>query len=199
MSKFLLLIVVVVLGVMVLVLLSQAGIQQAQLESLRAQVDQLQQQNHVLVAQQAQLNSEKENLLSQSQQLGQYLTSLQAAYQQEHAQNQLLQAEIAAAEQPANGNASIVFWAGLVGLLAMATGVPASFAIARRLYRAQNHGDQPIKSPADTLWASQKYREQAIQKARLIELWERHSVLAYWNSHRISLPNHQTTTTTIPR
>ena len=198
MSKSLLLFGVLLLGIMVIVLLSQAGVQKAQLEILRLQADQLQQQNNTLVARQAQLDSEKEYVLSQNQHMQRHIASLQAAYQQVRGQNQRLRAIIAVSGQLADVNWSSIFWLGLAGLLTTAAVVLTTLAIARRIVPAPNQSsdNQPDELATDNLWASPEYRSLAIQKARQIEQWERQSVLAYWNPHRSPMPSYQETTST---
>jgi len=201
MSKSLLLVVVFVLGLVVILLLSQAGVQQAQLEILRLQADRLQLQNDSLVARQAQLDSEKAYLLSQNQQMHQRLASFQAAYQQARNQNQQLRAIIATAGQIANVNWPSVFRLGLVGLLVTMTGIVMAFEVARRIILAsgQSPDDQPKEIEMVDPWASPEYRLMAIQKARQIEQWERQSVLAYLKPHRISIPGYQEVTSTNPQ
>lgn len=198
MSKSLLLVVVFVLGLVVILLLSQAGVQQAQLEILRLQADRLQMQNDALVAQQAQLDSEKASLLLQNQQMQQRLASFQAAYQQVRSQNQQLRATIATAGQIANVNWPSLFRLGLVGLLVTMTVIVIALEAARRivLTSGQPPDDHPEEIAADDPWASPEYRLMAIQKARQIEQWERQSVLAYWYPHRTSVPGYQEIITT---
>lgn len=198
MSKSLLLFGVFVLGLVVILLLSRAGVQQAQLEVLRLQASRLQQQNNALIAQKAQLDREKEYLLSQNQQMQQHLASLQAAYQQVHGQNQQLRAIIATAGQITNVNWPSVFRLGLVGLLVTMTVILTALAIARRIILApgQSPDDHPEATATDDPWASPEYRLLAIQKARQIEQWERQSVLAYWYPHRTSMPGYQEIITT---
>ena len=200
MSKSLLLFGVLLLGIMVIVLLSQAGVQKAQLEILRLQADQLQQQNNALVVRQAQLDSEKAYLLSQNQQMQQHLASIQAAYQQVRGQNQQFRTIIAVTRQLADVNWSGIFWLGLVGLLVTTTIVSTAYAVAHRsvLAPSQAPDDHPEETAVDNPWASPEYRLLAIQKARQIEQWERQSVLAYWNPHRTSIPGYQEITSTTP-
>ncbi|OGO37847.1 MAG: hypothetical protein A2W35_03020 [Chloroflexi bacterium RBG_16_57_11] len=200
MSKSLLLCVVLILGIMILVLIGQTGIQQARLEMVSLQFDRMQQQKLDLAARQAQLDREKQGLLLQNQQMQQHLASWQVAYQQERARSQRLQAMNAVTVQLAAFNWSGLFWLGLVGVLTIAIVVVAVFAIARHyvLNPSNAYHERLEEAATDDPWASREYRRLAIQKARQIEQWERQSVLAYWHPHPSSTPSYQETTSLNP-
>lgn len=195
--KPLLLISIVVLGLLVLLPQGWTDNQEAQLETADAQVNQLQQQNETLMTEQEQLQSEKGDLLLQNQQMHQDLAELEAAYEHLNAQNQTLQAEFAAAAWVADMNLTIAFVAGLVIFLAMSAVSVTAFAIARgtRLTQPQPSANLPEQSKTDELgydrWASRRYRDQAIQKARLLERWERQSLLAFQKSRLASAVSKQ--------
>lgn len=195
MSKPLLLLVVLILGIMVLVLLGQAGVQQARLEMVSLQFDQMQQQKLDLVARQAQLDREKQSLIWQNQQMQQRLASWQAAYQQEHARSQQIQIMNAVTGQLAAVNWSGLIWLGLAGSLATAILLITILAAGRRIVSTPDvlFNDRPEEQVGENPWASPEYRRLAIQKARQIEQWERQSVLAHWHPLLGSTPSYQET------
>ena len=201
MPKSLLLITVVVLGLIVLASTGQVGAQQAEFENLRSQVVQFQQQNQTLAAQQEQIQSEKEHLLAQNGRMQQDLTTVQVAYQQLDAQNQSLQTEIAAAVQAANETPSSAFWVSLVGLLVVSAVFAATLVIVWSTHPTPAQSSRELSSDmqleqaeADDPWASRDYRDQAIRKARLIEQWERRSILTNRNSPSVLFAINQKTT-----
>lgn len=197
MSKSLLLCVVLILGVMVLVLIGQAGIQQARLEMVSLQFDRMQQQKLDLAARQAQLDREKQSLLLQNQQMQEHLASWQAAYQQERLRSQRLQAMNAVSGQLATFNWSGLIWLGLVGSLATVVTILTTLAASRRVVSAPAEliYERPEEPVEENPWASPEYRRLAIQKARQIEQWERQSVLAYWHPHPSSTLSYQESST----
>ncbi len=168
----------------------------AQNQQMQQNMAAYQQQNDVLLAQQQQLQSEKDALALQNQQMQQNLTALQSGYQQLNGQNQALQAEFAADEQMDTTNLAMAFWAGAAVLLVVSAVTVTAVAIIQSLSLAQPQSSEALPEPFVTLepnpWASREYRDRAIQKARLIEQWERRSLQVSKSPHPAPVVvNHQ--------
>lgn len=175
---------------------------QSERDSLLAQNQQMQQdmvtyqqQNDALIAQQQQLQRERDAVALQNQQMQYNLTALQSGYQQLNGQNQALQAEFAADKQMDTTNLALAFWAGAAVLLVVSSVIVTAAAFVQSLSLRQPQSSEAQPEPFVTLepnpWASREYRDRAIQKARLIEQWERRSLQVSQRGYPASVVNNQ--------
>jgi chromosome segregation ATPase len=165
----------------------------AQNQQMQQDMATYQQQNDALLAQQQQLQRERDAVALQNQQMQQNLSTLQSGYQQLNGQNQALQAEFAADEQMDTTNLAVAFWVGAAVLLVVSAVIVTTVASSRAspgTAQASAVLPEPSALEADP-WISREYRDRAIQKARLIEQWERRSLQISQSPHAAPVMSNQ--------